>query len=98
MHDGHPTLFPVVTPPVKSPKRPKASSSDKARWTRYRPKNPVKCDDCMLVLALAEGEGPASRQARYRRKQGETDLLLCFAHAQIRRDEDGLKRYREPRH
>lgn len=90
-------LFDVTTPPIKTPKRPKAQSSDRPRWSRYRPVNPVKCDDCMLLLAITKGEAPASRQARYRRNLGDSDLLLCFAHAQERREEDGLKPYREPR-
>lgn len=45
----------------------------------------------MLVLALAHGEGPVSRLAQFRRIQNGTDLLLCAAHAQERRDEDGLE-------
>lgn len=45
----------------------------------------------MLVLALAHGEGPVSRLALFRRAQGGSDLLLCAAHAQDRRDEDGLE-------
>lgn len=82
-------LFDVGPVPVKVPKR-QTTSAARPRWTKYRPKSPEKCDDCMLVLALAKGNGPVSRQAKWRRKQGATDLLLCHAHAQARRDEDGL--------
>lgn len=45
----------------------------------------------MLVLALANGDGPVSRLAQFRRVQSGADLLLCAAHAQVRRDEDGLE-------
>jgi hypothetical protein len=83
-----PELFPVTEPPVKTPKRPPANGA--ARWSKYRPKYPVKCDDCMLLLAQQRGQAPASRQAKFRRQQGGADLLLCYGHAQARRDEDGL--------
>ncbi len=83
-------MFDVETPAVLVPKRPKGSG--KPRWTRYRVKAPIKCDDCMLVLTLAKGNAPAARFAQYRRVQSGKDLLLCIAHAQERRDEDGMTR------
>jgi hypothetical protein len=61
----------------------------KPRWSAYRPKNRVSCDDCLSDLVEAGG-GPLSRAARWRRVQGESDLLICSAHAQLRRDADGL--------
>ncbi len=82
-------LFIVAQPPVRKVTR-KSTSSEKPRWSKYRPVHPVKCDDCMYVLFLAEGNAPASRQGKWRRKQGELDLILCYAHAEIRREEDGL--------
>lgn len=88
-------MFEVETPPVVTPKRPRGQS--KPKWTRYRLKNPVKCDDCMLVLTLAKGEAPPARFALYRRVQDSKDLLLCAAHAQDRRDEDGMTRELRPR-
>lgn len=91
MSDARPTqdiLFEVANPPVAKVKRPQGRS--RPAWTKYRPVNPVKCDDCCLVLALAKGDGPATRQARWRRVQDGADLLLCYAHADVRRKEDGL--------
>ncbi len=85
---GH--LFAVTQAPV-TPVRRQSASSEKVRWSKYRPLNPVKCDDCMMVLYLARGDAPASRQARWKRKQGDEMLLLCYAHADCRREEDGLK-------
>lgn len=82
-------LFDVGDQPVAVPTRPKARAG-KVVWSKYRPKHPVKCDDCMLLLATTRGQAPASRQAKFRRKQGSLDLLLCYAHTQARRDEDGL--------
>jgi hypothetical protein len=87
-HD-QPTLFEVDTPPVKVPKR-KPAGEGKATWTAYKTQRGAKCDDCLTVLYEAKGEAPASRPARWRRKQGELDLLLCYAHADVWRilDED----------
>lgn len=83
-------MFEVDVPTVDTPPRSKGGSA-RPRWSRYKTRSPVKCDDCMLVLALAKGDGPVSRLAQFRRAQGGTDLLLCAAHAQVRRDEDGLE-------
>lgn len=83
-------LFEVATPPVRKVKRESEASKARPRWSKYRTKGWVKCDDCMLVLALAKGEAPASRKAQFRRKLGGTDLLLCYWHAHARHEEDGL--------
>lgn len=89
-----PGLFDVQPVPVRKPPRAQTpASAARPRWSKYRPLNPVKCDDCMAVLAAAQGNGPASRLAKFRRAQGGTDLLLCYAHAQQRRDDDGLGVY-----
>lgn len=83
-------LFAVDTPPVKVPKRRGSTGRSRPVWTVYHPKNPVKCDDCMLLLAERYGDAPASRNARWKRSQGGTYLLLCYAHANLRRTEDGM--------
>lgn len=82
-----------VRPPVVPKVTRKSSSTAKPQWSRYKVKNPVKCDDCMFLLAASEGRAPASRFALFKRKQGPAFLLLCEVHAQYRRDEDGLKRF-----
>ncbi len=87
--DTQSTLFQVQPPTTQKVTR--KASNGKPKWSKYRPVNPVKCDDCMLILALAKGEAPASRQARWKRKTEDADLLLCYGHADIRRAEDGLK-------
>jgi len=84
-------LFGVETPPIQVPKRIPTSKRTPVVWSKYRPKHPVKCDDCMLLLVQCKGKAPASRQAKFRRKQGVSDLLLCYAHAQARREEDGME-------
>lgn len=87
-----PGLFEPEETPVVKPKR--ASDPAKAgrpRWSKYRPVNPPKCDDCMLALAQSQGRAPASRRAKFRRQAGSSDLLLCYAHAQLRREDDGLE-------
>lgn len=85
-----PVLFDVDTPPVKSPAR-KVTGAGKPTWSKCQTVKGAKCDDCMAVLAEAHGEGPASRPARWKRVQGGIDLLLCYAHAAIRRAADGIE-------
>lgn len=82
--------------PVRAPRRSAPPASEPI-WTRYRPKNPVKCDHCMRVLAETNGTGPIAQTARYRRRAGGTDEVLCYPHAQLQRDADGLPRFRQPR-
>lgn len=65
-------------------------------WTPYRPKQPGKCDRCVLALVAAKGDAPAALAARFRRRTGTTDDLLCYQHAQEQRVEDGLPKYRLP--
>jgi len=77
------------TPPV-APGKPVPPSSAKITWSKYRPKEPPKCDDCMHALAAAKGNAPASRRAKFRRAQGGSVLLLCYFHAQLRRESDGM--------
>jgi hypothetical protein len=45
----------------------------------------------MLLLHLAKGNGPASKPARWKRTRGGDYLLLCYGHAEVRREEDGMK-------
>jgi hypothetical protein len=69
---------------------PKDASTDRPRWTKYRPKNPVKCDHCMAALAETDGRGPIAALARYSRAAGGGRELLCLRHAQIQRERDNL--------
>lgn len=84
-----PILFEVPSPIVQKVAR-KVIGSGKPKWTKYRPINPVKCDDCMLLLAVSKGNAPASRQARWKRKTTDSEYLLCQGHADLRREEDGM--------
>jgi len=84
-------MFELPDPaPVKAPSKRVQAARAKPVWSRYRPKNPVKCDHCLLVLAENGGQGPATKQARHARRQGKERLLLCGPHAQIQREKDGL--------
>jgi hypothetical protein len=94
MTTDQPTLFEVDTPPVRVPKR-KSTVPGKPRWSAYKAARTIKCDDCMTVLCEAKGEGPASLPARWRRIEGELDLLLCYSHAAARRTLDGLDELEE---
>lgn len=79
-------MFETYMPPVKVPLRQVVRGD--AVWTSYGVKRRVKCDDCMLLLLQTKGEAPAARIANHRRVAGPTELLLCDAHAQVRREED----------
>lgn len=92
--NDQPALFEVDTPPVRVPKRPAAAG--KVTWTAYKTQHGMPCDDCLAVLFEAKGEGPASRPARWRRAVRDaagkvSDLLLCYAHADVRRAADGIE-------
>lgn len=89
MNPEQDVLFEVPSPIVPKVKRA-STGAGKPRWSKYRPVNPVKCDDCMLLLALTKGKAPRARSARWRRKCGDVDLLLCQGHADQRREEDGM--------
>jgi len=83
-------LFDVPDVPPVKPGRRLPTNPARVVWAKYRPVNPVKCDDCMHALAMAQGKAPASRQAKFKRTQGGEVLLVCYWHAQVRREEDGM--------
>ncbi len=88
---------PMFDEPKAPPRRllaaPGTPAAPKPSWTRYKPVKPVRCDDCLR--AHTEGPAPLARGARWRRKQGATDLLLCYEHAQVRRGLDNLPPLRD---
>ena len=49
--------------------------------TRYRTRERVPCDECMLLLFESGGVGAYSRSARWRLSVKGTILLLCNEHA-----------------
>ena len=79
-------------PQAERPPTPRKATPAKAApvWSKHMPKNPVKCDHCMAVLAENDGQGPHSRLARFKRKEGGQVLLLCYPHAQTQRTADKL--------
>jgi len=85
---------PYGTPPMftEIPELPVAPFNDttgghgKITYTRYRVKEPVRCDDCMAAF-ITNPSAPASRVAAYKRAQaGTNSLLLCYAHTRARKD------------
>jgi hypothetical protein len=72
------------------PKRAAGPADAKPKWTRYRPKNPVKCDRCMAVHAETGGKGPLAAQAKFSRTAGGVRELLCYQHTQAQRARDGM--------
>jgi len=86
--DTIPLFDPPDPPPAPRPGTRQATG--KPRWTKYAPKYPVRCDDCMQVLAESQGHGPAARQARMRRRTPDSDRLVCYDHARQWRAFDEL--------
>lgn len=74
----------------RAPKQPMVIGKGQVLWQKYRPQKPHKCDDCKLFLAQHEGEGPASLDAKWRRRTRDSDRYLCIPHAQIWRTTDKL--------
>jgi hypothetical protein len=87
-----PGLFPE--PERKPLPRPKRRAVDPARaakpvWSRYSAVSRMPCDHCKLAQHEGSQTEPA-RQARYKRKFGSSDELLCYDHASQQRELDGL--------
>jgi hypothetical protein len=83
----------VPAPAVGEPTGRRAARKpkpDAIRWSKYRPKERVPCDNCLADLVDAEGVDPLARPARYRRQQGNRDALLCTKHMEVQREADGF--------
>lgn len=91
-----PALFAINLPPP--PPRPRRGTEPpgRPRWSAYKPKNRVPCDDCLLYLAEHDGHGPLPTAARWKRIRGNTMRLLCYGHARAWRHDDGLPALKEP--
>lgn len=87
-------LLEVEPVPVKPPKPPVKTTGEPV-YGKYRPKNPVKCDDCMLLLVQMNGMAPIARFARFYRRAGGQKRLLCAGHKNQWRERDGLPKSRE---
>jgi hypothetical protein len=88
-------LFDVAPDRVR-PARKTPVGNGKPKWGKYRPAKAVKCDDCLAVLAEADGVGPACRIARWKRTHGGADRILCGGHMAQRRHDDGLEPLKDP--
>lgn len=56
------------------------------RYAKYRPKAPVRCDDCAAAF-ITDPNAPHSLPAATKRTQaGAKPLLLCHRHAQLRKE------------
>lgn len=90
MFDLPQAAAPAVGEPTgrRTAKKPKPNAIE---WSGYRPKARVPCDSCLADLVDAGGVGPLARAARYRRKQGSKDLLLCTRHMELQREVDGFE-------
>lgn len=91
--DDNLSLFDMPDSPHKETGSRSRLAHHAPKWTKYRPKNPVKCDDCQERLARQRGRGPLAKSARWRRTTADkTTRLLCTEHAQEWREADKLPR------
>lgn len=83
-------LFPP--PPVTPVERPAGVPADApagVRYTSYRPKQRVLCDDCIQEIHDKNPDrAPYPRGARYRRRQGDQTQVLCTQHRMAREDKE----------
>lgn len=92
-------LFGEPVAPVKPTKRERpalpSGPPNEPTWSRYRPANPVKCDQCMRNLTATSGAAPPAKSAKFRRRGPDgTDEVLCYEHANEQRERDGLASFR----
>jgi hypothetical protein len=90
MGDVDVPLFPVPeSNPLKRSKTLRELDREgRPRWSKYRPRNRVPCDECITCLHEAKGVGPAARDARWKRSLGGLFWLLCHEHADTWKAED----------
>lgn len=83
---GTPPMFEKIPDtPFTVPYNDVSGGSGPIRYAKYRPKKPVKCDDCMGAF-IGNPSAPASRPAAFKRtQQGANTLLLCHAHTRLRK-------------
>lgn len=75
--------------PVAAPYNDVSGGHGPIRYSKYKVKRPVKCDDCLGALG-ADPHAPATRPAAHRRtQQGANTLLLCHKHTQLRKQQEG---------
>lgn len=83
-------LFEIGEPtPLPRPAHP-ITATGPLKWANYRPKWPVRCDDCAAVLMEANRTGiaaPPSRTARFTCTQGALKLFICSEHKNLRMED-----------
>lgn len=86
---GTPPIFDPPPSPAVAPILTDTSGGwGKVTYTRYRPKSPCNCDDCMAAYTR-DRNAPHSRPAAFTRKQeGCADLKLCYEHKAMREEKE----------
>lgn len=75
--------------PEPAPKQARQVPSSKVVWSRYRPANPLHCDDCLAeVHASWPNNTHAPNRAQFRRRLGAEVTFHCISHAQAQRARD----------
>lgn len=83
-----------VPAPAERPAPKRVITGGAATWASYRPKNPARCEDCVIYLHQHGGRGPAALAATHRRTADGEARYLCGPHAQRWRDADKMPRFR----
>ena len=84
--------------PLKQPGVLAGIGIGKISYTKYAPKYPYKCDDCMQVALEANRAGdvaPLARSARFTRTQGDQRVRVCAEHKALREATENVEIVRE---
>ena len=79
----------IEIPEPPPPRQPKAGVT----WQRYKAQKPIHCDTCVHEVHIKWPNGThAPNYAVYRRKENGVDTYWCAAHAEPKRQADGVSR------
>lgn len=78
----------LPAPIVRQARHPPAG---KVTWPKYRPANPVHCDDCLAEIHRDWPDGARiPHRALFKRVAGDKVTFMCAEHAQAQRVKDGM--------
>lgn len=75
-------------PVVKKARQPPSS---RVTWTKYRPANPVHCDDCLAEVHELWPVSMIPRRALHKRTAGDRITYHCAAHHLAQKALDNVK-------
>lgn len=63
----------------------------KVTWVKYRPAQPVHCDDCLAEIHEKWPVDMLPNRALFKRTTGDKEVFLCALHATAQREKDGVR-------